>query len=91
VVHEVWPEGAVLSVPDRSSMSSRDGRAIIGMASLAAGIGAVVSVLVAVTADDGPYWSSAGQLVLYLAASIVISGLLGLVFGVPKGADGGRW
>jgi CheY-like chemotaxis protein len=63
---------------------ARAGKRVLlgGGLAVAAGVGA--GLLIAATADGGPYWSDGLSLGLYLFAATASFALLGLVFAVPR-------
>jgi len=64
---------------------SRDnGQPILVAGALALGLGVVSTLLIAVTATGGPYWSIGLQLAVYMFAAMALAGLLGLIFAVPR-------
>ena len=48
------------------------------------GLGVGASLLVALTAEGGPFWSDGFALTLYLIATASITGVLGFIFAVPR-------
>ena len=61
-----------------------NGRPILVAGVLGLGGGVVAAMLLAATASKGPYWSDGFALVVYMSAAVALSGLLGLIFAVPR-------
>ncbi len=65
--------------------TSRDnGQPILVAGAIALGLGIVSTLVIALTATGGPYWSVGLQLAVYMFAAVALAGLLGLIFAVPR-------
>ena len=73
----------------RSADAEDHGLPILVAGALGLVCGVAAAMLLAGTAAGGPYWSAGFVLVVYLFAAVAISGVLGLIFAVPRSRTDG--